>query len=727
MVQASQLVAEVTVKDTASAVADRVTAAMDRMATAEDKVSTGAATSSRQLETAAKQFERLRASVDPAYAAQQRLANAQAQLSRQMQLGVVSEQEAARVQQLLQAQLGLGGGAFSKYGFAVQNASFQVADFATQIAGGTSPVRALSQQLPQLLGGFGLVGAALSAVVAIGGAVAQSYFGMGSAAEKAKEQQDAFNKTLDRATELFKDVRKEANLTADALAASGRNLAATAAAAVAEAQRQLDAAPKFSGGLAAQGFAAASGKGANSAAFDAARRAQLLAYLQQTQIDAQIGKYGDQFAEMGSTHPNQYAAEKKSIDDLIASQQRELDLLKMSEAQRTVAAAVDRDLASLDKTRTTASQELIGKLTALEQAQYNQSQANKAAAEDERQAIQRKKDQQQAADDFAKSLRSLQDRLDPVGAAQRSLNQDLVTLDLALDEGKLSLNDYNKAVDDLYKSYQDKLDPTGAAFDKLKQSQDQQVASLQAQISTLGEATGTRDAYLAGLQAENTLTAQNLPLSDARSKAYIEQARHISEMNDELKRQQTIAQELPNFFDQAFDRIGSAITQATATGQIGFANLLDVARAVVSEIEQEFIKLALLNPLKNWINGGDSLPTLFNLFGSGISSGIAAQNGHASGGKVLGGVPIMVGEQGAEIWTPPANGSIVPNYAINNQTPPIVVNVEVNATGGTQQQNADLADQTGRAVERAVNDAIDKRLGVQMRKGNALNPGVTVG
>ena len=59
------------------------------------------------------------------------------------------------------------GRAFGGAGQSIQNASFQVADFAVQVSGGTSATRALSQQLPQLLGGFGAFGAVAGAAVAI--------------------------------------------------------------------------------------------------------------------------------------------------------------------------------------------------------------------------------------------------------------------------------------------------------------------------------------------------------------------------------------------------------------------------------------------------------------------------------------------------------------------------------------------------------------------------------
>lgn len=49
----------------------------------------------------------------------------------------------------------------------VQNAAFQVGDFAVQVGAGTDAMRAAALQLPQFLGGFGTVGAVLGAVAAI--------------------------------------------------------------------------------------------------------------------------------------------------------------------------------------------------------------------------------------------------------------------------------------------------------------------------------------------------------------------------------------------------------------------------------------------------------------------------------------------------------------------------------------------------------------------------------
>lgn len=80
----------------------------------------------------------------------------------------------------------------------VQNAGYQVADFAVQVQGGTSAIVAFGQQAPQFLGMFGAFGAAAGAVVAIMAAVA-SYFVLTSG--EAATLQDSVD-------ELEKSVRK---------------------------------------------------------------------------------------------------------------------------------------------------------------------------------------------------------------------------------------------------------------------------------------------------------------------------------------------------------------------------------------------------------------------------------------------------------------------------------------------------------------------------------------
>lgn len=70
---------------------------------------------------------------------------------------------------------------------ALQQAGYQVGDFAVQIANGTSAIQAFGQQGSQLLGIFGPIGAVLGAVVAIGSAVGLAFNQMGGGAKQASE------------------------------------------------------------------------------------------------------------------------------------------------------------------------------------------------------------------------------------------------------------------------------------------------------------------------------------------------------------------------------------------------------------------------------------------------------------------------------------------------------------------------------------------------------------
>ena len=64
----------------------------------------------------------------------------------------------------------------------IQNASFQVQDFAVQIASGQSAMVAFTQQLPQLIGGLGLLGAGIATAVAVFGGL---YLVLGDTATNA--------------------------------------------------------------------------------------------------------------------------------------------------------------------------------------------------------------------------------------------------------------------------------------------------------------------------------------------------------------------------------------------------------------------------------------------------------------------------------------------------------------------------------------------------------------
>ena len=94
--------------------------------------------------------------------------------------------------------IGRVGSAFKNNASSIQNASFQLSDIIVQMQGGTDASRVLGQQLPQLLGGFGALGAI--AGVAIGALLsfAPAMFDTADAAEDLKEKMDALEDAMQR-------------------------------------------------------------------------------------------------------------------------------------------------------------------------------------------------------------------------------------------------------------------------------------------------------------------------------------------------------------------------------------------------------------------------------------------------------------------------------------------------------------------------------------------------
>jgi len=107
------------------------------------------------------------------------------------------EDQAARSAANVSRSLEKAGQGGSRFGTQIQNFGFQIGDAAVQIAGGTSAIRALAQQLPQLLGGFGAVGAVAGAAVAVLGAVVGQLNLFGGTATLSADQLNKLNDALD--------------------------------------------------------------------------------------------------------------------------------------------------------------------------------------------------------------------------------------------------------------------------------------------------------------------------------------------------------------------------------------------------------------------------------------------------------------------------------------------------------------------------------------------------
>ena len=124
---------------------------------------------------------------------------------------------------------------------AMQNFGYQVQDIAVQVAGGTSAVRALSQQLPQLLSGFGLVGVAIGTASAVLLPLIGYLFQAGRATKSWTDDLSLTSGSISSvqgAVSALEGVQRQYN---DAIAASGGASSAAASLVIANSAKEFEA------------------------------------------------------------------------------------------------------------------------------------------------------------------------------------------------------------------------------------------------------------------------------------------------------------------------------------------------------------------------------------------------------------------------------------------------------------------------------------------------------
>lgn len=156
--------------------------------------------------------------------------------------------------------------------------------------------------------------------------------------------------------------------------------------------------------------------------------------------------------------------------------------------------------------------------------------------------------------------------------------------------------------------------------------QGQQLEILRRETELVGASVAVRERELAVLRERQAiLNTPGADINSETSQQRLANAATISNATQQLQRQRTAYDELARVGEQAFDRIGSAITQAFANGGIRAINFGNIAKAVFSEVIQAGLRLAVINPIVNSVFGGNRA-TL------GSISDLAGGSGGASGG-----------------------------------------------------------------------------------------------
>jgi hypothetical protein len=171
--------------------------AFDKIGVAADKTTAKLPILDAAVERQKQAFRDLENSLDPVIAATRRYDAAVEQATMAVKMGVATQEEANRVMALARARMDTMGGSITgglapgvrELRFHVQNAAYQIGDLAVQIGAGTAASVALGQQLPQLIGGFGMMGAVIGALVAVG--VPALAYAFQSLREETKSLDDA--------------------------------------------------------------------------------------------------------------------------------------------------------------------------------------------------------------------------------------------------------------------------------------------------------------------------------------------------------------------------------------------------------------------------------------------------------------------------------------------------------------------------------------------------------
>jgi hypothetical protein len=278
------------------------------------------------------------------------------------------------------------------------------------------------------------------------------------------------------------------------------------------------------------------------------------------------------------------------------------------------------------------------------------------------------------------TIQSVIEGLDPAARATREYESRLTYLGLALQAGSIDQERYTALVN----RAADELDKAKVSVDRHAQALDEQARRIRAQLDPTV-------AYAEELERLNELLMTGR-LTHEEYAAAADQA--WNRLNQTTSGTRDIARDLGLTFESAFE-------DAIVKGQ-GF-------RSVLGGIAQDLARLVLRQTVTTPLAGLAS-SFLGGLFGPAATPSWAMSPtdlglpGFADGGTVTGGRPIIVGEEGPEVFVPAGNGTVVPNGA--SMGGGVTVNQTINiSTGVAQTVRAEIAALMP-AIKRQTVDAV---------------------
>ena len=238
-----------------------------------------------------------------------------------------------------------------------------------------------------------------------------------------------------------------------------------------------------------------------------------------------------------------------------------------------------------------------------------------------------------------------------------------------LSEGNITTNQYSEGIIKLYSNYERAIDTTK----KLAKNQEELNSS-----------------YVYGA---------SVALSQ-----YINQAQNLANASAGI-----VTNGLRSMEDALFGVISGTMSASQA-----FSGMV---KSILADIAKLMIRQSITSPLAGLISGslgsffGGSVTTGTTSTGLMTFDGVGYGGGRALGGDVNAGTSYLVGERGAEIFTPSMNGSVIPNGTMG-QTNNVVVNVNM--------ENGAVDVKEGNKLGILIGNVVKQELVKQKRAGGLL-------
>ena len=536
----------------------------------------------------------------------------------------------------------------------LQQAGYQIGDFAVQVANGTSKMQAFGQQAPQFLQIFGPIGSVVGAAVAV-------FAAFGVAAQKtAQASADATPKIM-AYKDALKSLSDQATATKTNLMLMISGLASMEELAIqkqiVEARNQLVKAEKALAN--ARGPAKVGAETRVEQAREAVRLAEqaLTAEILRVDMARSIEKFANTRTQAGQKMVEQANAEVIVMSQSIGMHETTIALKEQAEARQ---AAINSALEAQNKfanSRTEAAIKLNEHLNAEEIVMG--------------QIVGKAKDVLELEEKRLK-VRALIEGLRPEkqyggrGGDPRSMGSDYMN--------QLGY----KSVEELI-AEMEKKQTKGEVGDPLKDLRERVL--LNQSLMNVSEAR--KEVMEAIFQSERQYTPQQIEDAVKLVSAYDKQVK-------EMERIKSTADMIGSAFENAF----MSMIDGTKSAKDAFK---DLTRSIIADLYRQYVVKKITGFISN------AITTSFGVAPTGGGGG-----GKAIGGPVQAGQSYLVGERGPEMFVPARSGSIVPNDNLGGGGN-VIVNQTINVSTGVQQtvrtEIKSLMPQIAESAKSAVMDA----------------------